>query len=95
MPGWGATGRAGVRGVSTAGDGAAWSSVSEPKWGAEDTHAGRWAGAGYGSLRAERGVGGVKREESPGKGTELFQVKRIYKQGLGMKQHGTYKGLIN
>lgn len=41
------------------------------------------------------GAGVVRRKESPGKGTELFQVKRIYKQGLGMKQHGTYKGLIN
>lgn len=43
--------------MSTAGDGAAWSRVSEPKWGAVDTHAGRWAGAGYGRLRAGRGGG--------------------------------------
>lgn len=57
MLGWAAAGRAGGRGVSTAGDGAAWSRVSEPKWGAVDTHAGRWAGAGYGRLRAGRGGG--------------------------------------
>lgn len=42
--GWGATAQVGVRGVSAWGGGAAWSRVSEPKWGAEDTHAGRWAG---------------------------------------------------
>lgn len=60
-----------------------------PKWGAEDTHAGRWADAGCGSFS------GMRREESPGKGTELLWAKRMSKQGLGIKQHATYKGLIN
>lgn len=64
--------------------------MSEPTWDKEGTHAGGEAGAEHESLSGIR-----TEEESPAKGTELFGVRRTSKQGLGIKQQGTYKELIS